>query len=386
MKRKLIISALTALLIMCVCALAGCSGRTTVDFKDYVQASFEGYNGSGRARIDVNYKALSVLLNGTSAEELFEWEMIPASNGELSNGDTVKIKMQYNELLMKNAKIKIKNPELTFNVSGLPEKEKLDIFAKVKLETLGTSPECAVSVEYDGGEGLYFEVQSDIGTPIEWIVYGDMAGAYGGKLKNGDKITVKLADNGILEELREKYIIEETSREYTVQSDSSYILTAADLSPESRQTLDKIAEDFLSETTESLANGKSDSDRKTRIDFFSSVAGLNRGTLYAGYSYELEISPSEFNSAYVGVGEVSDSWGSSKTVKSIYYIYEADISYTVKPFASTYSDSATCALIVRIDDPRITPEGVMYSDLTFLSAKDFQTAYSKYVSSKFEKM
>ena len=95
----------------------------------------------------------------------------------------------------------------------------------------------------------------------------------------------------------------------------------------------------------------------------------------------------QFNSAYVGAGEVTGSWGVKKSdQKSIYYIYDAAISYYIKNFNDIYEDETECVLIVRIDDPRTTPEGVMYSGMSFGSAKDFQTAYGSYITSNFEKL
>lgn len=382
MKRKLVLGAFTVLLMMCVCALGGCSGKKTINLADYVSVEYSGYSGDGTAQVRIDTDAMLPLFSNqnspkTIAESFTAGEV--KNNGKLSNGDTISVTVNYNELLMSNAKLNVQNPTLSFTVSGLKEKQKLDVFAGVAFGTEGTSPECTVNVIYNGGSPYgTLEMQLENGEILQ-SGFGDRY------FKNGEKVTLRVSEKA-LERLGAEYIIEETSREYTVKSDSSYILTAADMTAESRKALDKIAEDFLSEKTEALLNGKSDKDRKTRIDFFVNVAGANEGALYAGYSYELEINPAEFNSAYVGVGEVRGTWGSTKTIKSIYYIYEADISYTVKPFMDVISDSTTCAVMVRIDDPKITPEGVMYSDISFLSAKDFKSAYNKYITSKFEKL
>lgn len=385
MKRKIFVTVLTAMLLMCVCAFSGCSGSSvTIDLKDYVSVRFEGFNGSGTARVDIDSDAMLPLIKSndnytahTIADD-FDAANIE-NNGKLSNGDTVKVKITYNEQMMKNAKITVKNPEFTFSVAGLKEKEKLDVFANVEFETVGTSPECSVTVKYNGNQSnIMFDIKNELGEAIKQNTLG---GTYGGQFKNGEKLTLNLADSS-LEKLREEYEIMETSREYTVQSDSKYILTAAELTTENRKELDKAAEKFLNEKIEALLN---DTDRDARIRLLSAVSGVNVGSLYAGCTWRITLQPAALNSAYVGLRETVN-YGKTQQFKCIYYIYEADIEYYIKQLLDVYEDETTCALIVQIDDPMITPEGVMYSKMSVVSAKDFNSAYSGYITSKFEKL
>lgn len=376
MKRKLVLSAFTVLLMMCVCALTGCSGKKTIDFKDYVSVTFEGYSGSGKARVHVNYDALRVYVNSRDIEEDIWYEV--SQFDELKNGDTVAVQMQYNALLLENAKVKAKNPVLTFVVAGLKEKEKLDLFSKVKLETNGTSPECSLTIKYDGAAQVRFVVLDELGAPLE---------RYNGEyypFKNGDKVTVKIDDNS-LQTISEQYEIMETSREYTVKSDSKYILSADDLTGESRKALDKIAEDCLNEKIGVIKNA---SEKSERYKLYTAVTGkyVNELTSFEGSINKLE--KEKLNSAYVGVGDIKGSWGTTvKNQKSVYFLYDAQIAYYYKDyFTDAVEDETSCVLIVRADDPRITPEGVTYSGLTFLAEKDFQSAYNKYITSSFEKL
>lgn len=279
---------------------------------------------------------------------------------------------------MENAKIDVQNTTLSFTVSGLKEKEKLDVFAGVEFISEGASPECTISVKYNGGPFYeIFDLKTASGEDISRN-YGTL------QFANGDKIIVAIKDYE-LEELNAQYLIEETSREYTVQSDSKYLLTAADITSEMRDVLDKSAEDLVNEKVKAVIDG---TDRDARLRLLSQVSGVNLGTLAAGVTNRIDkLEIKQFNSAYVGLGEVSGSLGATKDdQKSIYYIYDANISYYIKNIFDVYEDETECALIVRIDDPKITPEGVMYSGMTFGSAKDFQTAYDTHITSRFEKL
>lgn len=384
MKKRLIRGAFAALAVLCLCVLSGCSAKRTIDLADYVSVEFTGYNGDGSANVSIDRSAMLPLLDKqispATITDSFEAGGIQ-NNGKLSNGDVIGVTINYNELLMDNAKVKVKNPTLSFTVEGLKEKQKLDVFSAVEFGADGVSPECKINVNY-GGDLPY----GNLGLFEIVLENGEVTDAYTDrKFKNGEKLTLRLTEDA-LERLGREYKIEETSREYTVEADSAYILTAADLSLENRKALDIIAADFLDEKIEAVTEA---TDRDARLRLFSNVTGINLGTLYAGVSSSVkELSMTELKGAYVGVGTISGSWGVTvNNQKSVYYIYDADFSYYLKESPrTTREDDTTCALIVRIDDPKITPEGIMYSNLAFASAKDFETAYNSYITSSFEKL
>lgn len=381
MKRKLIFGAV-ALIVICACAFCGCSAKRTINLADYVSVEFSGYSGDGTARVNIDADAMIPLLDNqnsprTIAESFSAGEV--KNNGKLSNGDTITVTVDYNEMLMNNAKINVQNPTLSFTVSGLKEKQKLDVFAGVEFITEGTSPECKINVTYNGGTPYgTLEMQLENGEIV--------ADSFSNRnFKNGEKVTLRVSEKA-LEKLRTEYIINETSRDYIVQSDSAYILSPADLSDADRQSVDKIAEDFLHNKVQEILNNN---DKDARLRLLANVSDVNLGSLYAGISSRVDsLAVKELKSAYVGVGNVSGSWGVEiKNQKSIYYIYDADCSYYIKEVGTkVHEGDTTCALIVRIDDPKITSEGVMYSDIAFASAKDYQTAYNSYITSSFEKL
>ena len=390
MKRKILISALITTLLICVCALSGCSGSTVVDLKNYVGVSFTGYNGSGTANAEVDTDAMLPLFKSGSVTAASLYDSIDASvveeNRKLTNGDTVRVKVTYNEQMMKNAKIELKNTDLTFTVSGLKEKEKLDIFSQVELKVDGASPECKVSVKYPQklnrtlNELLKIEnesgdaIESTSGTTDGAFKLGELKGVF----KNGDKLTLTITDKA-LEGFKEFEIIGETSKEYTVNSESKYILSAADLTDDARKELDKIAEDYLNERIENM-------DADTRDLIVSAVTGLNIGALKAGCSQRVDdLKVKGFNSAYVGTGEITD-WGVKKEVKRAYYFYDADVKYYAKNFFDVYEGEKPLILVVIISDPKTIPNGIEYSSLNFGTAGSIEIANKTWITSKFEKL
>ncbi len=368
MKRKFIVSALTALILVCVCALSGCSGKTVIDLTDYVSVDFSGYNGDGSASVTIDANAMLPLIEDQNSPETIAGNFTVAeikNNGKLSNGDKINVTVKFSEKLMENAKISVQNPTHSFTVSGLKEKEKLDVFAGVEFTSSGTSPECTASVKYNGGSPYgKLELQTENGE----ILKDNFDKRY---FKNNEKVTLRISETA-LEQLRAEYIIEETSRDYIVKTDSSYILTAADLTDEHRKSLDKIAEDFVNDKIKEVVNA---ADRSSRYELLSQLSGLNVGKFYAGTTNRIDkLEITTLNSVYIG-GE-----------KQIYYFYDADISYYIKDFFTVYNDKKTCTLIVRVNGSKITPEGVMYSGLDFGSRKEFEAAYNDFITSEFEKL
>lgn len=376
MKRKIFTLALATLLLTCVCALGGCSGKKVIDLEDYVSVRFSGYNGDGSASVVIDTDAMLPLIEDQNSPEMiassFTAEEIK-NNGKLSNGDTIGVTVKFNEKMMENAKLNVQNPTLSFTVSGLKEKQLLDLFSNVEFSCEGTSPECTAELKYTNDTGLDMR---------DWFTWKSSGGKSGSKadisnaqFEDGEVITVTIADK-ILEELRKEHIIEVITKDYTVKADGRYILTAADLTDEYRSEIDKIAEGLVNEKVDEIYNKK---DRDARYNLLSQVSGLSVGKLYAGCSDQIKkLEITQLNSAYVGVGD--------KNQKFIYYIYDAKVSYYMKDFFTVYDDEKDCVLIVRISGSKITPEGVMYSDWAFGSAKDFNSAYNSYITSNFEKL
>ena len=390
MKRKILISALITALLLCVCVLSGCSGSTVVDLKNYVGVSFTGYNGSGSASVEVDTDAMLPLFKSGSVTAASLYDSIDAEtlekSGKLTNGDTVHVKVTYNEQMMKNAKIELKNTDLTFTVSGLKEKEKLDILSQIELKVEGASPECKVSVKYPqklkASLKELLKIENESGDVIEstsGTIDGEFKlGELNGVFKNGDKLTLTINDKA-LERFDEFEIIGEKSKEYTVNSDSKYILSAADLTDDARKELDKIAEEYLNSKINEMSS-------ETRDLIVSAVTGLNTGALKAGKSQRIDdLKVKGLNSAYVGTGEITD-WGVKKEVKRAYYFYDADAKYYAKDFFDVLDGEKPLILVVIISEPKTTPNGIEYSNLNFGTAGSIEIANKTWITSKLEKL
>ncbi len=369
MKRIICFLALALSLIV----LSGCSGRkTTIDFEKCVDVSFTGYNGEGTAYISPDSGYLFSLLgdmNMLSAAELVDSFTInpPENNGTLSNGDKVTVEIGTDKELLKNAKVAVKNTELSFTVSGLKDKPEADIFTDVSLAVSGSSPYCEVSAAYTGDissiNNYSFKITAADGTEAQTC-------------KNGDKVTVSLIDNAI-NYLRNDYIIKETSRDYVVQADSTYILSPDDLDGEGREKLNETAQNCLNEQINNILSNK----KSVGSAIIAKLTGYNPISVASSGAVVTSIDNVEFNSAYVGTAYEKSAFGSVSEKRYVYFFYDADLSHNYKSLETRH-----CLLLIRLTDAIITEDGISYSNASVGARADFQTAYSELITSDFGKL
>ena len=379
MKTKLRIITFLSVLIMTVLCFTGCSPSVAIDGNKCVNVTFNGYSGDGTASASVDYDyILSLLgdkneLTANSVASSISVEPIKNS-GSLSNGDTITVKLKAKTDVLENAGVLLLNTELPFTVSGLKEKEKLDIFKNVEIKTNGISPECSVSFSYSGA----------VGSSYDFSVKRADGKKTTENYKNGDKLTVSLTDEAI-ERLKKEYIIEETSREYTVQSEKAYILSAADLSEKDVAALKKISDDFVENKVNNM-------DRASNKTIINGVSGINLGTLYARTTEIRKLDNINFNSAYVGIERSEEYFGQITETKYAYCFYTMDITYHPNANFSYDIDKEAsvdgAALIVRIKNPVIdlTSGDISYSEIVIGSRKDIETALSNKVNDNFDKI
>lgn len=92
--------------------------KITVDAFANMQVEFDGYDGSGKAYIkdsDIDYDRTNAQLEQFIQTISFDIE----KNGELSNGDKVKVKAVYSQETAKQLKVVLKEETKEFEVSGL---------------------------------------------------------------------------------------------------------------------------------------------------------------------------------------------------------------------------------------------------------------------------
>lgn len=378
MKTKLRIISFLSALMMTVLCFTGCSPAVAIDGNKCVNVTFSGYSGDGTASasVDSDY-ILSLLgdkneLTANSVASSISVEPIKNS-GSLSNGDAITVKLKAKTDVLENAGVLLLNTELPFTVSGLKEKEKLDIFKNVEIKTTGISPECSVSFSYSGA----------VGSSYDFSVKRADGKKTTENYKNGDKLTVSLTDEAI-ERLKKEYIIEETSREYTVQSEKSYILSAADLSEKDVAALKKISDDYFNKKFIEL----SDWNRKDISIFLDDLAKLNPFILASeGNPSVKSVDNVKFDSAYIGIGKppyVFGSYSTPKDEKLAYFFYTADLTYSFRNKETTMND---VALVIHLKKPVVDESGkISCSESVFYGRKDLDTALKEMLNDNLDKI
>lgn len=375
MKTKLRIISFLSALMMTVLCFTGCSPSVAIDGNKCVNVTFSGYSGDGTASasVDSDY-ILSLLgdkneLTANSVASAISVEPIKNS-GSLSNGDTITVKLKAKTDVLENAGVLLLNTELPFTVSGLKEKEKLDIFKNVEIKTTGISPECSVSFSYSGA----------VGSSYDFSVKRADGKKTTENYKNGDKLTVSLTDEAI-ERLKKEYIIEETSREYTVQSEKAYILSAADLSESEAAALKKISDDYADNRFIKL----NDWTQEEAAIVISKLTGLNSLILASeGNTHIKSVENLKYDSAYVGIGKTAGYFGQVKEERFAYFFYVGDVTYSYKNNDTLLSD---VGIFIRLKNPVIDKnEKISYSEITFGFRKNIEEASNELLDGDFEKI
>lgn len=243
-KKKKIIAfgaaaAAVILLTVLIIVLAVNGSYNKLDMKKAVTIEYMGLNSNGKAVVNIDDEyiadfASDVLgidpedLEDADLEDLYssktsskykkafklaalldtiEIECTPNEN--LSNGDEVTVKVDYNEDKFKDNKIKLKNTEYKVKVEGLSDGTEYDVFKDVKLSFRGVSPDLSVSIDTTECDEF---VQRNVSFYLD--------NSY--SVKNGDVITLTASVNESAAESNE-YIIRETTKQYTVSGQAEYI-------------------------------------------------------------------------------------------------------------------------------------------------------------------
>ncbi len=201
-----------------------------IDFKAYTTVTFEGYDGSGFVHIDVDFGAITDLFMDEDFTTVYDisnnFKVSKEENdGKLSNGDKITVTIDYNKEAFDKINAKALNSNMEFEVSGLEEKEVLDVFKDVELVVaevaIPSNPDVCIDayVKYNGDN-------SKIGGQFDGIfsdsfTITDINGEHPSYFKEGDTVIVSIADS-VIEKFETKatltkYEFLETSREYVLQ-------------------------------------------------------------------------------------------------------------------------------------------------------------------------
>lgn len=242
--KKFISLFLSIALAVSVLMLSGCSGSTEnnkdddlkeavnsgsyadykdIDLKEAVKITMGGSDGSGYAEVTLDNVKLKDLLDDVDTELAFR--IIGSldiakieNNGQLSNGENINIKIKYSDSVFEKAKLNAVNSEFQYEISGLAEKEKKDVFENVELVIIPVSDDetkCKLSVYYNDNyvvsefNSRDFEITGEDGNTV---TYEDRDNVY---FNRGETVTVSLTEK-IIEDKSYRYDFTVKSKEYVV--------------------------------------------------------------------------------------------------------------------------------------------------------------------------
>ena len=217
-----------------------------MNINDYISVNFSGYNTVGEAHFKIDKEGLnkailkaqgkkeSEILSDdslSSYEALHDCVRISLSNRSgLSNGDKIELKLEYDEAANDLLGIKLGYSNKEYTVEGLQEAKKIDAFEDIAVTFSGVSPNGKASVKNNSDDSyiknLKYELSKTSG------------------IKIGDKVTVKV-NVDTQEALKQGYIIEETTKEYTCEKLDTYISKLEDLQEAQIEKLKKEAQDKM---------------------------------------------------------------------------------------------------------------------------------------------
>ena len=232
MKKITSLVVIAAVVLSSLVFTTGCSKKQEVDLSKYL--SYEGFSGFAtlreepeledyetkyddlkekrkEARLDDDdskydeyTEKMRSLRNLNKALENVKFKLVKGKDGNLSNGDTIKVKARYNEDKIDKYDVEFVADEFETKVKGLEEKEVVDPFdsSKVTITFSGLDGDGNVDVEEKDDDSDY-------------TIYYSADPSY--DLKNGDKVTVTASLYS------EDYILkgsedgEEVTKEFTVE-------------------------------------------------------------------------------------------------------------------------------------------------------------------------
>ena len=155
-------------IIIAVVVLTG--GPKSFSVQNAVILNTEGFDSLGKLdlrtdkeQIELNLKAANSGLRENVVSEIVRSIKVSASETEkLSNGQEITIRVNVNEQLLENNKLKLAENEWTYTVSGLEEIKTIDPFEGVTVEFTGASPFLRAEVKREKTDGAYGSVKYEL--------------------------------------------------------------------------------------------------------------------------------------------------------------------------------------------------------------------------------
>ncbi len=242
MKKRLL---LAGVLAGAVGVLAGC-GTAEIDLSKYLDVTFSGADGKGyvsnytvdRDKLEDAIREANDDLTNKEREKLMDSiELEVKKVSELSNGDKVKIDIDWSERKAERCGIKFISDEAEVDVKGLKDMKKIDAFQDLEITYDGASPYISVDVECESDNEFLQNCYYDVEYPKD--------AAYA---KVGDKVTITV-DYSEYDAEQYGYIPKENSKEIEVKASEvdAYIETADQVSDEMLKAMTEDAKEVIEE-------------------------------------------------------------------------------------------------------------------------------------------
>ncbi len=259
-----------AVLVLLIILIVVLAQPKTIALDKMLQAEFSGYNTAGSAHISLDTnkfdaavaKALHMDVDSVSLSPQYiacrqALRLDPLYAENLSNGDKVVTKISYQNELISQFHIKFSGEEASFTVEGLAEPQKISPLDSLEVSFEGISPFGTASYRYAENAP-----QLNLAT-----VKLDKTE----NLSNGDTVTATLEIPEGYNPAAEGYLVQETSKSFTVSGLAEYVTGYQDMDEEFLSWTKKEAEDLIRAQAASHYNN-----------------GSKLGTLeYAGYAFLL---------------------------------------------------------------------------------------------------
>lgn len=178
-KRKLL-AVFSVCICVCVIIAAGMLGQKYVDFEEYTVFEYSGINGYASVKCSVDTDKLyeELCRNENNADKLRYYrefvDSVSVINAQmdLSNGDRVYAKVNYDEALAKQAGVRVGSDDVEVRASGITDGQEVDLFNDVEVVFTGISPDAGVVIN-NKHKDEFFATLTYSADKVEDIEVGD---------------------------------------------------------------------------------------------------------------------------------------------------------------------------------------------------------------------
>lgn len=297
--------------------LSGCGGKT-FDLSNLVIIKSSGLDTKGKANVSVDWSLLEAEIKKNAKNEMVAVQQaLELENSilfeldkeeDLSNGDKITLTISWNKDVAKEAGFKFKGDSQTLTVSDLREAKDIDLFADLKLDYDGVSPDAELIIRNESSDSFVKSV--------------NFSADSSSNISNGDVITIK-AQYDTSKAESAGYLVSKTEKQYTVSGIDEYIQKYEDIDDETmkameKQAIDLIEATFADEYIISSLLYPDDFNKRFNVNFDD--IKLNQLTLTDNYFFVLKagmtVEWGDVNNSIFMVykAEYSDNYGSDNVI------------------------------------------------------------------------